>query len=73
MLDSALKASAIVAIALVANRCLHSRSAALRHLVLSAAIVCAAAILPLTDMRRSLPLSLLGLGLLLLLKEAGAA
>jgi len=38
MLDSALKASAIVAFALVANRCLRSRSAALRHLVLSAAI-----------------------------------
>jgi TonB family protein len=43
MLDSALKASAIVAIALVANWCLRSRSAALRHLVLSAAIVSAAA------------------------------
>jgi len=42
MLDSALKASAIVAIALAANGCLRNRSAALRHLVLSAAIVCAA-------------------------------
>jgi len=43
MLDSALKASAIVAMALAANWCLSSRSAALRHLVLVAAIVCAAA------------------------------
>lgn len=44
MLDNALKASAIVGIALVVNRCLRSRSAALRHLVLSAAIVGAAAV-----------------------------
>ena len=43
MLDSELKASAVVAFALIASRCLRSRSAALRHLVLSAAIVSAAA------------------------------
>lgn len=44
MLDSAIRVSVIVAAALVANRCLNGRSAALRHLVLAAGIVCAAAV-----------------------------
>jgi TonB family protein len=44
MLDSTLKVSVIVALALTANALLRSRSAALRHWVLAAAVACALAI-----------------------------
>jgi TonB family protein len=44
MLDSAIKASAIVAVALAASGLLRARSAALRHWVLSAAAACALAV-----------------------------
>src|SRR5258706_8319885 len=44
MLDSAIKASVIVAVALGANALLRARSAALRHWVLAAAVACALAV-----------------------------
>lgn len=44
MLDSAIKASVIVAVALAANGLLRARSAALRHWLLAAAVACALAV-----------------------------
>ena len=43
LLESAMKTSGIVALALLATRMLRRRSAAIRHWILAAALVCAAA------------------------------
>jgi TonB family protein len=68
MLDSAIKASVIVAVALAANGLLRARSAALRHWVLAAAVACALAVpalevlvpawdVPFAHAERSLPVA----------------
>ena len=44
MLDSTIKVTVIIALALTANELLRSRSAALRHWVLAAAVACALAV-----------------------------